>query len=197
MVVADPIQVALRVADALESCGIAYVVGGSVASSITGEPRSTLDVDLAVAMTEQQVEPFVRELGDEFYAERDSLLRAIREKTSANLIHEETSIKVDLFISGRTPLDAQQMERRERVLVMADPKRYLYVYTAEDILLQKLRWYRDGGEVSDQQWRDVLGILRVQGELIDPTYLRRGASILGVSDLLERALDQMGDNPIS
>ena len=191
MNIADPIQVALRVADALESCDITYMVGGSVASSIMGEPRSTLDVDLVVAMTERQAEPFVTALGDGFYADCDSLRRAIREKKSANLIHQESSTKVDLFISGRTPLDAQQMERRERVMVMTSPERYLYVYTAEDILLQKLRWYQDGGAVSDQQWRDVLGILRVQGSLIDAAYLRRAAPVLGVSDLLERALERV------
>ncbi len=67
MVGADPIQVAVRVAAALESCGITYVVGGSLASSITGEPRSTLDMDIVVAMTARQVEPFVLALGDEFY----------------------------------------------------------------------------------------------------------------------------------
>jgi hypothetical protein len=190
MIAADPIQVALRVAEALESCGVAYVVGGSVASSITGEPRSTLDVDMAIAMKEAQVEPFLAALGDEFYAERDSLLRAIREKKSANLIHQETSTKVDLFISGRSPLDAQQMARRERVAVMSDPERYLYVYTPEDILLQKLCWYRDGGETSDRQWRDVLGILRVQGDRIDTAYLLRSASTLDVRDLLDRALGE-------
>jgi hypothetical protein len=191
MVVADPIQVALRVAEALESCGVAYLVGGSMASSITGEPRSTLDVDLVVAMTEQQVEPFITALGNEFYAEHESLVRAIRDRKSANLIHQATSTKVDLFISGGTPLDAQQMERRQRVLVMTDPERYLHVYTPEDILLQKLCWYRGGGEVSDRQWRDVLGILRVQGERIDTTYLRQNASILDVRDLLDRALEQV------
>lgn len=191
MVVAEPIQVALYVADALESCGISYLVGGSVASSITGEPRSTLDVDLVVDMSVRQVEPFVMALGDEFYADSDSLRRAIREKKSANLIHQVTSIKVDLFFAGRTSLDTQQMKRRERVLVLSNPDRYLYVYTAEDIVLQKLLWYRDGGEVSDQQWRDVLGILRVQGDRIDTTYLRHNAPVLGVSDLLERALTQV------
>ena len=191
MVVSDPIQVALRVADALESCGITYVVGGSVASSITGEPRSTLDVDLLVAMTDQQVEPFVTALGDEFYWDRDALRQAIREKKSANLIHQETSTKVDLFIAGRTELDAQQLGRRQRVLVMTSPECYLFVYTAEDILLKKLSWYRDGGETSDQQWRDVLGILQVQGNLIDTSYLHRSAPVLGVSDLVIRALEQV------
>jgi hypothetical protein len=74
--------------------------------------------------------------------------------------------------------------------VAADPDRYLYVYTAEDILLQKLRWYRMGNEVSDRQWRDILGIVLVQGNALDLAYLSRAAEVLNVSDLLEQALGQ-------
>jgi hypothetical protein len=76
------------------------------------------------------------------------------------------------------------------VQVASDPDRFLYFYTAEDILLQKLRWYRLGGEVSDRQWRDVLGIVLVQGPALDEGSLRDGACTLGVADLLERALDE-------
>lgn len=80
------------------------------------------------------------------------------------------------------------MSRRVRVQVAADPDRFLYVYTPEDILLQKLRWYRLGGEVSDRQWRDVLGIIAVQDRALDDAYLRSGADLLAVTDLLDRAL---------
>ena len=184
---ADPIQVALTVADALEHCGLRYLVGGSLASSLSGEPRSTLDVDLVVSITEQDVGNFVDRLGDEFYADADALRRAIRDKSSTNIIHYATSMKVDLFVVGGSVLDEQQMNRRRRVQVANDPDRHLYFYTPEDILLQKLSWYRMGNEVSDRQWRDILGIVLVQSRL-DEQYLRDGAQRLGVVDLLERAM---------
>jgi len=182
-----PIQVALQVADALEACGLLYLVGGSVASSIGGEPRTTLDVDMVVAMAETDVDRFLAVLGTEFYADDQAIRRAIRQHSS-HLIHQPSAIKVDLFIAGGSPLDEQQIGRRRRVHVSASPDRYLYVHTPEDILLQKLRWFRRGQEVSDRQWRDVLGILLVQGESLDYDYLRRGAETLDVVDLLDRAL---------
>jgi len=187
-VVADPIQVALRVATALESCGIRYVLGGSLASSISGEPRSTLDVDLVVAMADRHVQPFVEALGADFYADADALRRAIETRSSANVIHYSSSTKVDLFVAGGSPVDEQQLTRRRRVLVATEPDRYLYAYTPEDILLQKLRWYRLSEETSDRQWRDIVGIVRVQGTALDREYLRESALLLGVTDLLERAL---------
>jgi hypothetical protein len=188
--VADPLAVALRVAEVLEKCGVRYLVGGSLASSISGEPRSTLDVDLVVALSESEVDEFVSVLGDEFHADAEAIRRAIREKSSTNLIHFDTSTKVDLFIMGGSPVDAEQMDRRQRLKVADDPERYLFVYTPEDILLQKLRWYRMGGESSDRQWRDILGIVLVQNDRLDKSYLRRGALALDLSDLLARALDE-------
>lgn len=185
-----PIEVALLVAHALDSCGVRYLVGGSLASSISGEPRSTLDVDLVVALAEMDVPRLVEALGSEFHVDPESLRRAVRAKSSANLVHFATSIKVDLFILGGSPIDEEQMNRRQRLKVATDPDRYLYFYTPEDILLQKLRWYRMGNEISDRQWRDILGIVLVQGDSLDEEYLQRGARELDVSDLLVRALDE-------
>jgi len=149
--VAEPFDVALRIARVLEACHVPYLVGGSLASAISGEPRSTLDIDLVVALKESDLAPLVARLGDEFHADPEALRRAVRERSSANLLHYATSTKIDFFIVGGSPLDEEQMGRRQRVRIADDPEGYLYVYTPEDILLQKLRWYRMGDEVSDRQ----------------------------------------------
>ena len=115
------------------------------------------------------------------------------DRSDTNLSHQATQLKVDLFVAGGTPLDARQLARR--LAVDLGDGRCLHVHPPEDILLQKLRWYRRGGEVSDRQWRDIAAIVRVQGRRLDREYLRDGAGILGVSDLLDRALGEAPPEP--
>lgn len=186
----DPIATALLVVRELEALRIPYTIGGSIASSFAGEPRATVDIDIVVAIEERHVDPLVAVLAPEFYVDAAALRRAILARSSANLIHQATQLKVDLFVAGGTPLDARQIARRQTV-DLGDGRR-VCVHPPEDILLQQLRWYRRGGDVSDRQWRDIAAIVRVQGGRLDREYLVEGAGILGVSDLLDRALDEAG-----
>ena len=94
------------------------------------------------------------------------------------------------FVAQERAFDRAQLARRQSRLLSADPERSAYVTSAEDIVLSKLEWYRMGGELSDRQWRDVLGVLAVQGERLDVEYMRQMAAELAVSDLLERALTE-------
>jgi hypothetical protein len=182
----DPIAIAVSVVRVLESLGIANTVGGSIASSFAGEPRSTIDIDIVAAIATTHIPALVAALTPDFYVDAEALGRAVRNRTSTNMIHQASMLKVDLFIAGGTPLDAQQLARRQ-VMQVGDGDT-LGVHPPEDILLQKLRWFRMGGEVSDRQWRDVLGIVRVQAARLDLDYLRHNAPILNVTDLLDRAL---------
>jgi len=184
----DPLRVAAHVTSILGQLGVSCSIGGSLASSLSGEPRSTLDVDIVVALEASHVAPLVSALEDAFYVNRDALERAVRTRSSANLIHVATSVKVDLFVAGGTVIDTDLLQRRLTVFVGDKPAIRVYVHSAEDILLQKLRWYRMGGETSDRQWRDVIGIVRVQGNRLDREYLARQAARLAVTDLLTRVL---------
>lgn len=182
----DPIAIAIAVAQVFDALGIVHTIGGSIASSIAGEPRSTIDIDIVVALRESDVPALLSALSADFYVNEEALRRAVRERSTANLIHQATQLKVDIFVAGGTPLDEQQLRRRRAVEIT--PGRTLHVHPPEDILLQKLRWYRKGGETSERQWRDILGIIRVQAQNLDRDYLRVNAPVLGVAELLARAL---------
>lgn len=185
-------RITLLVTQTLEQIGIPYAVGGSLASSLHGVMRSTLDVDIVADMKLEHVRPLVAALAQEFYADDDMMREAIERRSSFNLIHYETAFKVDIFIRKRRAFDQMQLERRRMAVIATDPERSIYVVSPEDTILAKLEWYRMGGEVSDHQWRDILGILKIRGEELILDYLRRWANELQVSELLERALGETG-----
>lgn len=181
-------RLTLLVAQTLEQLGIAYAVGGSLASSLHGVMRSTLDVDIVADMRLEHVPLLVAALSKKFYADDEMMRDAIQHHSSFNLVHYETAFKVDIFICKLRAFDRMQLERRRTSIIATDPEQSVYVVSPEDIILAKLEWYRMGGEVSERQWRDILGVLKIRAGELDLDYLHQWANELKVSDLLERAL---------
>jgi hypothetical protein len=183
-------RITLLVTQTLERIGISYAVGGSLASSLHGVMRSTLDVDIVADMRLEHIQPLVAALSQEFYADDEMMRDAIEHHSSFNLIHYETAFKVDIFIRKLRAFDQMQLERRRMSVIATDPEQSIYVVSPEDIILAKLEWYRMGGEVSERQWRDILGVLKAQEDRLDQAYLRQWAAALNVADLLAKALDE-------
>jgi hypothetical protein len=183
-------RITLLVTCALEQIGIPYALGGSLASSVHGVMRSTLDADIVTDMRLEHLPALVAALSKEFYADDGMMKDAIEHHSSFNLIHYETAFKVDIFIRKLRTFDKMQLARRIKAVIATDPDQSVYVISPEDTILSKLEWYRMGGEVSDRQWRDVLGVIKTQAEALDLGYLQEWAKELKVADLLERALDQ-------
>ena len=188
----EALRVTLHVTGILDGLGVEYLLGGSLASSLHGIPRATLDADLVAALSAAHVEPLVAALGGEFYIHEDDVRDALRHGSSFNVIHLPTMFKVDVFISGSGEVARLEMDRRQTVAVDETGHVQIVVASAEDIIVQKLHWYREGGEVSDRQWQDVLGVIQIQGPRLDQAYLRKAASLLRVETLLQRALREAG-----
>jgi hypothetical protein len=183
----ETIDVAITLTKALDELGIRYVIGGSLASSVHGVPRSTNDIDLLVELPGSAVDAFVSALGPTFYVDRDMVVDAIRRRASFNIIHLETMFKADLFVSDRRPLLLEEMERGETV-ELGENRSPVRVCSGEDIVVQKLDWFEKGGRVSDRQWKDLIGVLEIRGRSLDLDYIQRWARELDLGELVDKAL---------
>ncbi len=189
---AEQTQVNMLVVRAFEALGVPYFLGGSMASSVHGIYRATADADFVAALRPHDAEPLVRLLQPAFYADLEAIRTATVSHRSFNVIHLDTMLKVDVFVASSTPFHLMQMRRRVLQAATPDGGTTFYVASPEDTVLAKLQWYRDGGGVSDRQWNDVLGVLKVQGAALDRGYLEQWARELGLTELLRRALDDAG-----
>jgi hypothetical protein len=196
MPLAEALRVSLKVARILEDLAIPYLVGGSLASSLHGIPRTTHDVDMVADLRVEHVEPFLTALGSDFYVSPQAVTDAVANRGSFNLIDQETILKIDIFVLKEDRLSKAEMTRSVTVELPADsPQEWpptLVVASAEDIVLQKLLWYRLGQGVSDRQWRDVLGVIKVQAQRLDFAYLEQHAERSEIHDLLSRAFREAG-----
>lgn len=187
---ADPFALAVTMGELLDQLGIPYLVGGSVASITFGEPRLTKDLDVMIDAAEGDVRHLVARLEREFHVDADAAVDALRHRSTFSAIHIESFLRVDFFFANDLPDVRREQIRRGRTLTLASGTARFY--SAEDIVAQKLRWFRMGGEVSDQQWRDVVGVIRMVRDL-ERQYLEQTAEAFGVRDLLERAFQDAGN----
>jgi hypothetical protein len=175
------------VLDALSRLDIPWCIGGSIASSIHGIARSSLDADVVIHSDTAHVDALVTALVDSYYVDHDAARTAVARRASFNAIHLATMIKIDLFVRNDRPFDQSAFDRRETTNVPEISTREIFVMRPEDIVLYKLEWFRVGQETSERQWNDVLGVMNVQGDRLDIPYLLHWAAALDLLPLLQRA----------
>jgi hypothetical protein len=191
MEVRGPFDLLLDVVAVLDELQVVYALGGSLASSLVGEPRTTLDVDIVVVVDERSVEPLLERLAIDLYVPVETARSAVRSGSSFNVIDTAYGIKADLFVAGAGVLDESQIERRVRV-PLPGAVDGIWVTSPEDQVLRKLDWYRLGGRVSDRQWRDVVGIIRARSSSLDRAYLRETAGLVDLVEDLDAAFAEAG-----
>jgi hypothetical protein len=176
---------------ALDRLEIPFLIGGSIASGIHGIPRQTKDIDVVAKIPLDIVAEFCAVLAPTFYADAEQAAFAIQAARAFNVIHLKTAYKFDIFPAGQDRFIRSQLARRRyTTTTVAGLENVEFpVASAEDTILAKLVWFRKGGEVSDQQWHDILGVIHVQAGRLDLGYLQEWAGELDVVDLLTRALD--------
>ena len=187
----EPIEVTLKVTQVLESLGIPYLISGSLASTLYGMVRTTQDSAIVAEMRIEHLQSFVSALQGEFYLDEEMIAESIQRHTSFNIIHRETMFKVDVFIPQPRPFLRSQLLRSQKQTFVFETEVSAKFASPEDTILAKLEWYRLGGEVSERQWRDILGVLKTRAGALDLGYLRKWADVLEVNNLLERALKKL------
>ena len=173
---------------AFDALGVSYLVAGSVASMAYGVMRTTLDVDVVADLRIEHARPLAAALEGAYYADLEMIDDAVKQRAAFNLIHLETMFKVDVFVLKAGPYDQQAFARAlRRRLEDALDSPEVSIEAPEDVILNKLRWYELGGRVSERQWGDLIGVLRVNATGLDLAYLRRWARSLGLDALLALA----------
>jgi len=186
----ETLLLAVEVAKILERLQVPYFIGGSLASSQHGVPRATLDADLIARLRSEHVRPLLAALGDAWYADEAAIREAVAATSSFNLIHMDTAQKVDVFVARNRPFEQHQFQSCMRLsLGSGDAGAHsLYFASAEHTVVAKLEWFRIGGEISDRQWSDIIGIIQVQGSRLEREQMAKDAESVGVADLLVKVM---------
>jgi hypothetical protein len=188
------IQIALEpVIRFFSESNIAYYIGGSVASSSYGIARATLDVDIIAQLNSTHVPSMVKTLETIYYIEESSIYEALKRESSFNIIHLETMLKIDVFIVKKSEYDQLSLGRRVADTLDEEHSNDTYfIASCEDTIINKLLWYTTGEKVSERQWLDILGMIKVQQQNLDLPYLTLWTKKLKVHALFIEALEESG-----
>jgi len=179
------------VVSAFDKIGILYYIGGSISSSIHGIPRTTMDIDIIADIKQNHVEALYLSLEPGYYIDKDMIREAIKHHSSFNIIHFDSMMKIDIFVLKEREFDREAFKRKKLDVQDIEGSRFEYfISSPEDIILSKLEWFKMGGEVSERQWRDIIGVLKVQENNLDMEYLQKWIDRLHLSDLWKRLLEE-------
>ena len=173
------------IVQALESLEISYMITGSHASAFYGEPRFTKDIDIVADLKEERVDAFVKFFpADKFYCDKDMIRAEIKRRGQFNIIHSTSGLKIDIILTKETPFSKTEFSRRKREALFTDKEANFA--SPEDVIIKKMDFYKQGG--SEKHLRDVTGILKISGDMIDTNYITEWADILGLRDIWDAVL---------
>ena len=176
---------------ALDEASIGYYVGGSIASSAYGIARATMEVDMILKLNPFQVQNFVYKLKNEYYIDVEMINDALINKTSFNILHLDSMLKIDFFILKDESYSLKSFERKiKNSLDDSDESIKIFLCSPEDIIISKLKWFNLSDETSERQWLDILGVIKVQKNNLDREYLKYWADQLDLLELLHKAFQQ-------
>lgn len=187
----EMLQALTPVIEAFESLAIAYCIGGSVASSLYGRSRLTQDIDIVADLALPQVQPLVQRLQADYYIDDGMVQDAIQHRSSFNVLHHATGVKIDVFVMKSGPFAQAELQRARMAAFMLGSRTFAFA-TPEDTILTKLDWWKQGSGISARQWDDIVEVMKRQRQNLDLVYLRQMAPLLGVADIFEQALTDAG-----
>ncbi|NOY37523.1 MAG: hypothetical protein GXO83_08100 [Chlorobi bacterium] len=189
----DILQAIQPVISALDELSVPYYIGGSIASSVYGIARATMDVDIIADIKVENISSLKQILENEYYIDERMIKDAVNRASSFNLIHLETMIKIDVFIHKHQSYQEESLRRKQKDTIEdSDDASEFYFSSPEDIILNKLQWYEMGNRISERQWLDVVGVIKVQQKNLDNEYLQKWGKDLGLLDLLTKAFQEAG-----
>jgi len=186
-----PFELLKKVVAVFEELHIPYLITGSMASFMYGEPRFTNDADLVADIKEENVRSLSRHFpSEEYYFDKAMVLGAIRHQNQFNIIHPASGFKIDVVIKKASEFDNARFARIQR---LSPEESWQANYASpEDVIIKKMEYYKMGE--SEKHLRDITGILKISGDTVNHTYIQQWAAKLGLTEIWEAILKRLNQS---